>query len=77
MPIRRSWLSVCFKIFLSTLEHCLKTVLRSQVCGVLMSKTKNEFQDFGIFFTDDFLEIIRINFPVSVESKKIFSLKIS
>ena len=48
----------------------------SQVCDVLTLKTKNEFQVFRIFFTEDFLEIIKINFPVSVESKKIFSLKI-
>ena len=36
--------------FLSTSEHCLRTVLRSQVCSVLTSKTKNEFQDFRVFF---------------------------
>ena len=38
------------KGFLGTSEQFLRAGLRSQVCGVLTSKTKNEFQDFRVFF---------------------------
>ena len=38
------WLRVCFERFLSTSEYCLRTVLGSQVCSVLTSKTKMSFK---------------------------------